>query len=189
MHTDAELFNRYVLPQRRHLKLLHGNVMGMGPAERADFGSALAADARQVTDEEINRLLDQEWRAQLTAAWLAGLTRRTQHRARISELLLASKVVHAGQGFCFALTRFGTDQDTQVLIKYLDHYLPRLDLQYDQPWALAALMHLNPQEAGRYLAESWPRWAARQTAMAQDLDLHRHLIRDMCSFADDCMQL
>jgi hypothetical protein len=190
MHTDAELADRYVVAQRRYMKLMSGNVMGMPPAERAGFASALAADARQVTDEEITRLLDQDWRAQLTAAWLAGLTRRTQHREKIGELLLASKLVHAGKGFCFALTRFGTGQDARILAKYLDVYLPRLDLRYDQPWVMAALIHLDAQlgthEADRYLSDGWPQWAAQRNA---DLELHRHLTTDIHSFADDCMKL
>jgi hypothetical protein len=159
----------------------------MSPADRA----GLAADARQVTDEDITRLLDQDWRAQLTAAWLAGLTRRTQHRERIRELLLASRLVHAGKGFCFALTRFATHQDARILAEYLDHYLARPDLEYDQPWAMAALMHLDAllgtREAARHLTESWPRWAAQQTAAMQDLALYRHLTTDIHSFADDCI--
>jgi hypothetical protein len=189
MYTDAELVDRYVVPRRRYMKLMSGNVLSMTPADRAD----LAADARQVTDEDITRLLGQDWRAQLTAAWLAGLTRRTQHRDRIGELLLASKLVHAGKGFCFALTRFGTLQDARILVKYLDYYLAQPGLTYDQPWALAALMHLDGQlgthEADRYLGDTWPRWAAQQTAVAQDLVLHGHLTRDIHSFADECMKL
>lgn len=186
---DAELVDRYVVPQQRYMKLLGADVLRVG----ADFRGALAADARQVTDEEIDRLLDMDWRSQLTAAWLAGLTRRTRHRARFGELLLASKLVHAGKGFCFALTRFATYQDARILADYLDHYLAQPGLQYDQPWVMAALMHLDAQlgtrEAGRYLGESWPRWAAVQNAAAQDLALHRHLTSDIHSFADECMKL
>lgn len=46
-------------------------------------------------------------------------------------MLLASELVYAGQGYCFALARLGAEQDAEILTAYLDHYLPRDDCQYD----------------------------------------------------------
>ncbi|MFI8087249.1 DUF6000 family protein [Streptomyces sp. NPDC086080] len=52
-----------------------------------------------------------------------------------------------GQGRTAALhqaaARFGTHADAEILTAYLDHYLPRTDLHYDQPAALGALLRLD----------------------------------------------
>lgn len=137
--------DRYVTPGRRYLRL-HGDIFrSFDDADRATFGHALARDARQITERELDQLLNYEWRAQLTAAWLIGLTRRDHCRDRIGELLLASRLCNAGKGFCFALARFATAQGAGLLIDYLDRYLPRLDLAYDQHWAMGALLHVDTQ--------------------------------------------
>ncbi len=131
---DVELMaaiRRYVTPGtgniRRYLKLLNGNVLTLDEAERTRFLQQLAESARQASDHELAMLLDSEWRSRLTAAWLIGLDRREQFRDRLGELLLASEVCYAGQGYCLALARFATAADAELLAAYLDAYLPQLD--------------------------------------------------------------
>lgn len=188
------IVDRYVTPDRRYLTLLHGNVLRtMARPERVSFGRALAGDARQITDGELDQLLAYEWRAQLTAAWLAGLARRDSHRDSIGELLLASRVCYAGQGFCFALARFGTRQDAQLLVDYLNRYLPRLDLVYDQPWAMGALLYLDTRldthHANRFLdSGAWRRWTDATAPQHADPNTQRRNIAELCSYADDCMR-
>ena len=169
----------------RHLDLLHGNFLRlMHGAERAEFGRAMAKDTREVTDGEIVRLLANPWRAQLTGAWLAGFDRREQHRDRIGELLLASATNFAGQGFCFALARFGTPADAELLAAYLDRYLPRVDLRYDQDWAIGALLHVDARLVQPFLdTGTWQRWAARHGTETPE---QRHaFVDELCTFADE----
>ncbi|GAA2495768.1 hypothetical protein GCM10010406_35020 [Streptomyces thermolineatus] len=56
-----ELVRRYVTcgqgRVRRYLKLLHGNFTRLDDPDRARFLHALAADARQITDEDLHALL------------------------------------------------------------------------------------------------------------------------------------
>lgn len=191
---DLELtsaVDRYVVPGRRYLKLLHGNVLFTPPPERAAFGEALARDAAEITDQALARLFDHEWRAQITAAWLVGFGRRPAFRTRVGELLLASGLAFAGQGFCFALARFGEARDAQVLVGYLDRYLARPDLRYDQPWALGALLHLDARlgadHAGRFLGEGgpWERWLAGSPSIPRDPAEHRRLVDAACAFAEE----
>jgi hypothetical protein len=165
----------------RHLKLLHGNVLTLPPSERTRFGRALAEDANTVSDDELTRLLAGDWRSQLTAAWLAGVARRTRHRHRIGELLLASKVTYAGQGFCFAFARFGGQEDAATLGAYLDRYLPQAHLRYDQNWAVGALLHLGVPLGDRESA--WREWAGQQH-LSPDPDEHRRFMEKLCVFAD-----
>jgi hypothetical protein len=177
---------------RRYLKLLHGNFAGMEHASRDTFLRSLADDARHITDHELKLLLDYGWRARLTAAWLISIVRREQFRPELNRLLLASETVYAGQGYCIALARFGTGTDADALVAYLDRYLnarPRLD--YDQPWALGALLHIDertgPDRASQFLGTNGPwyewsegRWDATSAKKRTDqlcdlIDQGRHI--------------
>lgn len=57
-------------------------------------------------------------------------------------------------------------KDGIVLTCYLDHYLPRTDLRYDQPAALGALLrldaHLGTRRAARFTEPDglWDQWVA-----------------------------
>jgi hypothetical protein len=176
-----------LLRDQRHLKLLNGNVLGI--KDRDAFGRALAEDARRVTDDELDQLLDDDWRSQIVAAWMIGLTHRVRYRERLGEMLLASRRVYAGQGFCFALTRFGSPQDVKILAAYLDQHLVSSDVK-DQPWALGALMYLDTwlksQEAARFLDGPWQRWAGDEPPMEPETLLH--ITTGLCVFAEQSMR-
>ncbi|WP_258873143.1 DUF6000 family protein [Streptomyces sp. M7] len=84
--------------------------------------------------------------------------------ALIGDLLLASEVCFSGSAYCFALARFGTHADAEILTAYLDRYLPRTDLRYDQHAALGALLrldaHLGTHHADRFTRPDglWDQW-------------------------------
>jgi hypothetical protein len=96
-----------------------------------------------VTDDELRLLFKGWWRQRLTAAWLAGVDLRTELRPLIAELLLADELLSAGQGYCFALARFGTVPDAEILAAYLDRHLSERGGHQD--WALGALLYLDAQ--------------------------------------------
>ncbi|MEU8708462.1 DUF6000 family protein [Streptomyces sp. NPDC048565] len=131
-------------------------------AER--FAHHLIDDSATVTDAELEALLGYEWRSRLTAAWLIGVGRRTTFRERIGDLLMASEFCFSGSAYCFALARFGTHADAEILTAYLDHYLPLTELRYDQPAALGALLRLDARlgtdHADRFTQPDglWDRW-------------------------------
>ena len=195
---EAELsaaIRRYVTPGPgdigRYLDLLHGNFVTMGETERTPFLQQLARSARQVSDRELATLLSGDWRPRLTASWLIGLSRREQFRGQIGEMLLASEMCYAGQGYCFALARFATTADAELLAAYLDVYLPQPDKDYDQDWALGALLHLDEQQganrAARYLTDDGPghRWSKTDGTTVR----LRERIDRLCTAADECMRM
>ncbi|GAA0287705.1 hypothetical protein GCM10010302_27580 [Streptomyces polychromogenes] len=149
----------------RYLELNGLRMMVRGGPHVERFVRRLAEDAAAITDPELEVLLDHGWRPRLAAAWLIGVGRRTSFRERLGELLLASETWYAGRGYCFALARFGTHEDAALLAAYLDRYLPRTDLMYDQEAALGALLHLDARlgtrHADRFTAPGglWQRWA------------------------------
>ncbi|MGW1183255.1 DUF6000 family protein [Streptomyces drozdowiczii] len=148
----------------RYLVLKSGRFLRPEWPHGERFAHHLIDDAATITDAELEALLGYEWRSRLTAAWLIGVDRRERFRERIGDLLLASEVCFSGSACCFALARFGTHADAEILTTYLDHYLPRTDLRYDQPAALGALLrldaHLGTHHADRFTQPDslWDQW-------------------------------
>ncbi|MFC9755857.1 DUF6000 family protein [Streptomyces sp. NPDC056921] len=184
-----DIINRYVKPATqgvgRYLHLLHGNFARDDESERTPFLQSMRAAAREITDEELEVLLESEWRSRLTASWLIGFDRRDHFRDILGDLLLASQFCFAGQGYCFALARFGTDEDAQHLAVYLDRYLRRPDCQYDQHWAISALLHVDSltgsEHAARFLAPGglWDQWNEAQPRSSSP----SRFMDDLCSLA------
>ncbi|WP_418958894.1 DUF6000 family protein [Streptomyces tritici] len=127
----------------RYLDLKSRRVLLPGWPHAEGFIRHLVDDAATISDAELEALLGYEWRSRLTAGWLIGVDRRASFRERLGDLLLASEFCYSGGAYCFALARFGTPADAEILTAYLDHYLPRTDLRYDQPAALGALLRLD----------------------------------------------
>nr|WP_240507329.1 DUF6000 family protein [Streptomyces kanamyceticus] len=125
------------------------------------------------------------------------MSRRTAFRERLGELLLASEVCCTGLAYCVALASFGSPDDADHLADYLDRYLRRPDLDFDQLVAMGALVYidlgLGDNKAARFLAPSglWHQWLQgrpdRQHANAYATYLS--LIRRLCAFADECAEL
>ncbi|WP_223281473.1 DUF6000 family protein [Streptomyces antnestii] len=104
-------------PRYRDLK--SGRVLRPGWPHAELVARHLIDDAVTITDAELEALLGYEWRSRLTAAWLIGVGRRATFRDRIGDLLLASEFCFSGGGYCFALARFGTHADAEILTTVL----------------------------------------------------------------------
>lgn len=136
-------------------------------------------------------MLEGGWRERRTSAWFISITGQTEFRDRIAALLLESEVCCAGQAYCLALAGFGTTADADNLAAYLERYLARPDLDYDQPWAMGALLHvdavLGTDHAARFIAADgpWHRWIDGRPSNYQiDPDSFRHLIGELRSVAE-----
>ncbi|MFJ7956586.1 DUF6000 family protein [Streptomyces sp. NPDC096319] len=171
----GDVVERYVIARGegrpRYLRLLGGRFLQPGQQPDHDFVRRIVEDAAAVTDGELDALLAYEWRSRFTAAWLIGVDRRDRFRERLGELLLASEVCYAGGAYCFALARLGTRADAELLVAYLDRYLPRTDLRYEQPTALGSLLRLDAalgtSYAERFLTPDglWDRWLGASSGL------------------------
>lgn len=198
-HDDAELLalvRRYVTPGRRYLKL-SGSLLRMESPEYDRFMQDLCKDAGLVTPEEIATLLEGSWRERRTAAWLVAVSRRTEFRERLGELLLASEVCCVGLAYSVALASFGTARDADLLAAYLDRYLRRPDLGYDQAVVMGALLFIDLNLGGgqvdRFrkpggLWQEWLREAPHQQAGTDPTPHFLSLIRRLCAFVDECAE-
>ncbi|MFJ6849704.1 DUF6000 family protein [Streptomyces sp. NPDC091271] len=178
----------------RYRDLKSGRALRPGWPHAERFTRQLVDDAGTITDAELEALLGYEWRSRLTAAWLIGVGRRATFRERIGDLLLASEFCFSGGAYCFALARFGTHADAEILASYLDRYLPRTDLRYDQPAALGALLrldaHLGTRHADRFTQPDglWDQWVNALTHLRGDPGhtpgAQRRRTDVQCDFAD-----
>ncbi len=182
----------------RYRVLKSGRALQPGWPHGERFARHLIDDAATITDAELEALLGYEWRSRLTAAWLIGVGRRATFRERIGDLLLASEFCFSGRGYCFALARLGTHADAEILSSYLDRYLPRTDLRYDQPAALGALLrldaHLGTHHADHFTEPDglWDQWV-QALAHLQDSPYftpagQRHWTDLHCEFANSWTQ-
>lgn len=198
-HEDAELLDlvrRYVIPDRRYLKL-SGSLLRLEDAEYDRLARSLTEDGLLITPHELGALLDGGWRERRTAAWLIAISRRTEFRERLGELLLASDVCCVGLAYCVALATFGTPDDAVLLTAYLDRHLERFDLAYDQAVVLGALQYIDlnigARHASRFLAPEglWHQWLQGRTDgwRVDGLATYLSLIRRLCAFAEECTEL
>lgn len=150
-----------------YLELLHGNFnpgRSSDPSVLRDVRGAM----RELDLDDLAALLNEGWRERLVAAWLAGLGARRELLPRLSAMLLASETCFAGQGYCAALACMPCEASARALIAYLDVYLARPDLDYDQRWAIAALYiidcELGTDHLAGYLGEGgrWESFCAQQ---------------------------
>lgn len=195
--TDPELLGlvrRFVTPGRRYLRL-GGSLLGLNGPKRVAFARELVKAASEITPAELDVLFEGGWRERKTASWLVVVAGRTEFRSRIGELLLASEGPYAGGAYCVTLATFGTSADADLLCNYLDHYLPRPDLDCDQGLALGALLHLDAalgsERASHYLAEGglWKQWTDTPPRRDRDPQEYQQVVDQLCSFASECAEL
>ncbi|WP_443064311.1 DUF6000 family protein [Streptomyces sp. NBC_00525] len=174
---------------------LGGGLLRMQSPARDRFVRDLRDDAGLITADEVTKLLEGGWRERRTAAWLVAVSHRTEFRERLGELLLASEVCCAGLAYCVALAGFGTARDADLFAAYLDRYLRRPDLGYDQAVVMGALrfidLNLGGGHADRFrepggLWEQWLREAPHMNGDSDPTPSFLNLIRRLCAFVDEC---
>lgn len=128
------------------------------------FHDAYLAVHLEIDDSLIGRMLATcNWRPRLTAAYFAAITCRVTFCTQIGRLLLRSDLCYAGRGYALALARFNSQESVNFLTKYLDHYLRRPDLFYDQGDVLGALVytdHINGTSLHEPYLDLWAEFAA-----------------------------
>jgi hypothetical protein len=131
--------------------------------ERELFVRELVQAAGEITPAELGILFEGGWRERKTASWLVVVADRTEFRSRTGEL--------------------------DPVCRYLERYLLRRDLRYDQTFALSALLHfdavLGTERAPRYLAAGglWQQRSDARPGMVRDPQEWRQVVAQLCSFA------
>jgi hypothetical protein len=124
---------------------------------------AFVAAVRQVAPE-LNEAVTAEllsyfnWRPRLVGAYFVAVRRFASFEEQVGRLLLRSDVCDAGLGYCAALACLNSPASVAFLEEYLDYYLTRADLWFDQGVAMAALGYLDQQNRATRRARFEPQW-------------------------------
>jgi hypothetical protein len=121
-----------------------------------------ASTSREVTADIVAKMLGEfDWRPRIVGAFFAAINDYKELDDLLGRHLVKSEVCYAGGGYCLALAILGTPHAKEVLITYLDYYLQRQDLWFDQVDAFCALEHLDPAAAGQF-EDRWNVFVADQ---------------------------
>ncbi len=94
--------------------------------------------AADVTFDVAVFLWSRGWREALMASWWAGVWRGAGLVGQGEPLLIPSRSCFEGQAHCLALVHARSADARPVLMRYLDEYMPRPELDHDEPSALTA---------------------------------------------------
>lgn len=142
---SKEFFDMYVSP-------FYLNFLSQCESQSIPY---FAMAANQLTLVETKKLLGYfDWKCKISGAYFAAIKNYTSLEDIIGIHLLKSEVCYAGTGYCVALAIFGTEKSKDFLNRYLDYYLTRKDLWFDQADALCALEYLDKNESNKHL-DKW----------------------------------
>ena len=88
---------------------------------------------------------DTNWRSRSAASYFCAFQDLDEFEENIGNLLLKSEVCYAGRSYCIALANSAVRSDLAInyLQRYLDYYLYKPDLFFEQGIALAALTFIG----------------------------------------------
>ncbi len=135
---DIEISEKFVTPV--YLQLLN---LDLSEIALTSFASDIKDD---ITDQIIETLLESKgWREKSVAAFYVSIKNKIRFTDNIGNALLKSEYPYSGKTFCLTLAEFNTPKGFRYLKDYLEIYLHRKNLWYDQGDAMAAISYLDTQ--------------------------------------------
>lgn len=130
---DKEFLKKWVIP-------FYFSAWNIQPCDEIKLNKI----APEITSEIIRLCLgDNNWRTRQTGALFSAISNSTEFIDAIGVHLLKSEVCYAGKVYCRILAYFNTKACIQYLNEYLNYYLMRKDLFFDQYDAVAAIQYLD----------------------------------------------
>ena len=106
----------------------------------------------------VSLLSEFNWRPRIVGAYFSALKQYRSFEDIIGKLLLRSDVCYAGVGYTIALTSFNTESSINYLTQYLEYYLTKKDLWFDQCDVMAALKYLDSINGTENFKAQLPAW-------------------------------
>ncbi|OAV45130.1 hypothetical protein A3850_011795 [Lewinella sp. 4G2] len=98
----------------------------------------------KISDEVIHKNLgDFNWRTRSTGAFFAAVKDKKEYIEIIGTHLLKSEVCYAGRTYAKVLAYFNDEKGNEYLERYLEYYLKRKDLYFDQGNIFQAVKYLD----------------------------------------------
>ena len=151
------------------------------------FATAMQRLMPELTSDVYSKLLaEANWRPRIVAANFAAILVDRSMEDQLGKLLLRSDVCFAGRAYCLALARFNSTASVQYLRRYLDHYLERPELFFEQGAAIGAIAYLDDVNGSEVLAEYSARWKefASDKSEAWELSSQIHNFREQIDAAN-----
>lgn len=128
----------------------------------------------EFTKDVVKKLLgDFNWRTRQTGAYFAAINEFKEFEDTIGTLLLKSEVTYAGTMYALVLANFNSKRGRDYLTTYLDYYLTKLDLFFDQKQVLTALKYLdeiNGASDSKDYAERWDNFLTNKPHWKRDIN-------------------
>ena len=113
---------------------------------------------RITEDIILKNLGDFNWRTRSTGAYFASIKNETKFTEVIGTHLLKSEVCYAGHQYAITLASFNTTEALNFLNKYLDYYLKRTELDFDQTEVMSALKYLDELNGTSFTEQHIDQW-------------------------------
>lgn len=137
---------------------------------KSEFGEQLRAQFDEIDEALVVELLSfTNWRPRLVGGYLAAAANLVGLEEHLGRLFLRSDACYAGRAYCLALARFNTPRALAFVREYLDYYLEKPDLDFEQGDAMAALSHLDGENGTSVLQEYDARWRRFTKGKSWDL--------------------
>jgi hypothetical protein len=117
--------------------------MNIGLTDNEWINKLTSAKCEITADIIQKNLGDFNWRTRQTGAFFSAITNQTQFIDIIGTHLLKSEVCFAGGVYCKVFASFNTTKCVEYLNLYLDYYLTKPDLWFDQRYAIEAILYLD----------------------------------------------
>lgn len=128
-------------------------------SDNDEWIESLAKVKNKITKEITLSLLGNfNWRTRQTGAFFAAIKNYTDLIDIIGVHFLKSEVCFAGRIYAFVLASFNTPQCVEYLNLYLDYYLTKPDLWFDQKQAMEAVAYLDKINRTNYSALHLTNW-------------------------------
>lgn len=150
------------------------------------FIDSLKTIYNEINTAKVDLLLTEyDWRPRLTGAFFAALKHFNTLEDHIGRLLLRSDLCFAGKLYCVALAEFNSPTGLDYLKKYLDYYLTKPELDYDQADAMGAVAYLDAKNGTKFFESFQPLWNNYFKAKSWKPNLERDVVR----FAEEMQSL
>jgi hypothetical protein len=156
-------------------------------AQTSEFVEACVEATPELT---LSLLAEFNWRPRVVGARFVAVRRYFELQETVSALLLRSDVCYAGREYCLALAALANEEAAETLASYLDYYLSRRDLYYDQGPAMAALMYLDEvlgSNRAQQFMEPWQRFLSDKSGW--NLERTSQTFRESMGIIQDIQQV
>lgn len=116
----------------------------------------------------LQNLGDFNWRTRSTGSYFAAIKESIHLEKIIGTHLLKSEVCYAGSNYALTLASFNTEYAVDSFDHYLEYYLTKPELYFDQESVMAALQYLDEVNGTNRIEKHLKKWEEYHTWRIQE---------------------